>query len=235
VRLDLPAKCRAPPFRNVWIIDALKVEKACLQDPGKIRTSVAGHGGEQTHCFHDRHISGSNLGKCIFFELGSQQRLPLDNLHQQQRRPPAIVPRIPAARKIKSEAGASRHGLFPSNVALRAPVAPRSQSSGDSQYRGARAVYLHHRRNHRWRNAIHLFASPRTKPTSKGTRTAVKSSIVLTVPARRGPIALCLDRSGGIRLTPGSGDWMDQSRIGNRARTVCEEGWRSHRRPCYTE
>ena len=28
--LDLPAKCRASPLRNVRIIDLLKVEKACL-------------------------------------------------------------------------------------------------------------------------------------------------------------------------------------------------------------
>src|ERR1700724_194605 len=39
----------------------LKVEKACLQNPGKIRTSVGGDRREQTHCFHDRHIGGGGL------------------------------------------------------------------------------------------------------------------------------------------------------------------------------
>jgi hypothetical protein len=49
--LDLPAKCRASPLRNVRIIDLLKVEKTCLRDPGKIRTSVGGDRREQTIAF----------------------------------------------------------------------------------------------------------------------------------------------------------------------------------------
>jgi len=78
-RLDLPAKCRAAPLRNVRIIDLLKVEKACLQNPGKIRTSVGGDRREQTHCFHDRHIGGGGLGKHIFFQPGLQRRLRADD------------------------------------------------------------------------------------------------------------------------------------------------------------
>src|ERR1700730_391781 len=78
-RLHLPAKSRASPLRNVRIIDLLKVEKACLQNSGKMRTSVGGDRREQTHCFHDRHIGGGDLGKHIFFQSGLQRRLRADD------------------------------------------------------------------------------------------------------------------------------------------------------------
>jgi hypothetical protein len=177
--LDLPAKSRAAPFWNVWIIDPLKVAKACLQDPGKIRTPVAGHGGEQTHCFHDRHIGGGNLGKCILFELGPQQSLPLDDLHQHQRRPPPIVPRIPAARKIKPQSGASRRNLSPSNVALTARAAPRSRRSQEPPNTGEPRLSTYVIDGIiAGVMAIHLFASPRAKPASK-RKLAIASTIML--------------------------------------------------------
>lgn len=81
LRLDLPAKFRASPLWNVRIIDLLKVEKACLQNPGKMRTSVGGNRREQTHCFHDRHIGSGDLGKHIFFQPGLQRRLRADDFH----------------------------------------------------------------------------------------------------------------------------------------------------------
>ena len=78
---DIRADEKGRPFGPAWhgiraaLIDLLKVEKACLQNPGKIRTSVGGDRREQTHCFHDRHIGGGDLGKHIFFQLGLQRRL----------------------------------------------------------------------------------------------------------------------------------------------------------------
>ena len=111
-RLDLPAKFRASPLRNVRIVDLLKVAKACLQNPGKIRTSVGGDRREQTHCFHNRHIGGGDLGKQIFFQPGLQRRLRAGDFQTKgtQARPLRFR-EYPAVGRIKSQSGSDRRNL----------------------------------------------------------------------------------------------------------------------------
>jgi hypothetical protein len=164
-RLDLPAKCRTTPFCNVWIIDPLKLEKACLENPGKIRTSVAGHRGEQTHCFHDRHIGGGNLGKCILFELGPQQRLPstIYTSNNAGRRPS-----FPEYLRLENKALKRRQPAQPllEHRCSDGPSGPAEPPViGRLSIPGSRGYYIDG--IIAGAMAIHLFASPRAEPASK--------------------------------------------------------------------
>jgi hypothetical protein len=67
-RLDLLEKCCAMLVQDVSMIHFLEVAKPCLENPGKIRTIVAGEQAKFGNCLYDRHRDGSYLSENIFFE-----------------------------------------------------------------------------------------------------------------------------------------------------------------------